>query len=178
MPASVEFFKRHPNPVLVETGTYLGEGIDAALAAGFLQVRSVELSDTLYNRALAKFAGHPGVKLFLGTSETQLAAMIADIRTPITFWLDAHFSGGVTVKGPENSPIMKELAVIAAHPIKTHTILIDDRRQVGTADFDFVTEAQIRAAIMRINPGYAISYDTASLAHPMFVNDVIVAHVA
>jgi hypothetical protein len=44
MPASVELFQRYLNPVLVETGTYLGEGIRHALAAGFASVRSVELS--------------------------------------------------------------------------------------------------------------------------------------
>lgn len=178
MPASVELFKRHLNPVLIETGTYLGEGIKHALAAGFPAVRSVELSDKLFADNTRRFANNPGVKLFHGTSEEQLWNMIEGVRTPVTFWLDAHYSAGITAKGPENSPILKELAIIGRHPIKTHTILIDDRRQLGTVDFDFVTEAQLRDAIRAINPAYQFSYDTGSDQHPMFKDDIVVARVA
>jgi hypothetical protein len=178
MPASLEFFRRYPNPVFIETGTYLCEGIELALAAGFQEVRSVELSEKLYAKAVAKYADRKNIRLFHGTSEDQLWNMIADVRAPMTFRLDAHFSGGITVKGPENSPILKELRIIGRHPIKTHTILIDDRRQVGTADFDFVTEAQIVEAIRAINPAYKVTYDTGSQAHAMFVNDILVACAA
>ncbi len=75
------------------------------------------------------------------------------------------------------SPVLKELQIIGNHPIKTHTLLIDDRRQVGTADFDYVTEAQIRTAILSINPAYQFSYDTGSDAAAMFIDDIIVARV-
>ncbi len=175
MPASVELFKRHPHGVFIETGTYLGEGVTAALAAGFGRVRSVELSEKLYSDNVRKFAGNRAVKLFHGSSEGQLWNMIADISEPMTFWLDAHYSEGITVKGEEMSPILKELRIIGRHPIKTHTLLIDDRRQVGTADFDFVTEEQIREAILAINPGYRFSYETGSNASAMFLDDIIVA---
>jgi hypothetical protein len=175
MPASVDLFKRHPNTVLVETGTYLGDGVKAALAAGFAIIRSVELSNDLFEKNAARFAAHTQVKIYHGSSEEQLWNMISDIREPITFWLDAHYSGGITVKGSEMSPILKEIAIIGRHPIKTHTILIDDRRQVGTADFDFVTEEQIHAVIRAINPAYRFSNETGSDAHAMFLNDIIVA---
>ncbi len=175
MPASLALFQRYHNPVLIETGTYLGEGIKFALAAGFQTIRSVELSDKLYADNVRRFAEKPSVKIFHGSSEEQLWNMIEDIRQPMTLWLDAHYSAGITAKGSENSPILKELRIIGRHPIKTHTILIDDRRQVGTADFDFITEDQIRAGILAINPAYQISYDTGSDAHEMFKNDIIVA---
>ena len=177
MPASLEFFTRHLNPVFIETGTYLGEGVTAALAAGFPVIRSVELSDELFAKNVRRFADRPSVKIYHGSSDDQLWNMIADIDRPITFWLDAHYSGGITVKGSENSPILKELAVIARHPIKTHAILIDDRRQVGTVDFDFVTEEQIQNAIRAINPAYQFSYETGNTTHPMFLNDIIVAKI-
>jgi hypothetical protein len=135
----------------------------------------VELSDKLYADNVRRFCGNPAVKIFHGSSEEQLWNMIEDVRQPMTLWLDAHYSAGITAKGSENSPILKELRIIGRHPIKTHTILIDDRRQVGTADFDFITEEQIKAAILAINPAYQISYDTGSDAHAMFKNDIIVA---
>jgi hypothetical protein len=149
-----------------------------ALASGFAEIRSVELSKDLHAKAVKRYAGRGNVRLYCGTSEDQLAAMIADLREPATFWLDAHYSAGITAKGPENSPVIKELRIIGAHPIKTHTILIDDRRQVGTADFDFTTEEQIRSAILAINPAYVISYDTGSTDRPIFKDDIIVARVA
>jgi hypothetical protein len=178
MPASVELFRRYANPVLIETGTNLGEGVKHALAAGFATVRSVELSDKLFADNVRRFSQNPEVKVFHGSSETQLWNMIQDIRQPITFWLDAHYSAGITARGDENSPILKELRIIGRHPMKTHTILIDDRRQMGTADFDCITEEQIKDAILRINPAYRITYDTGSDAAPMFVKDIIVAQTA
>ena len=178
MPASVELFKRYLNPAFIETGTYLGEGVKHALAAGFLTIRSVELSEKLFADNVRRFAQQPAVKIFQGSSEEQLWNMIEDVRQPMTLWLDAHYSAGITAKGSENSPILKELRIIGRHPIKTHTILIDDRRQVGTADFDFITEDQIKAAILAINPAYRITYDTGSHADKMFLNDIIVARTA
>src|ERR1041384_4254712 len=103
MPASADLFKRHPNTVFIETGTYLGDGVKAAIAAGFATIRSVELSDDLYEKNVRRFAANSQVKIFHGSSETQLWNMIADIKEPATFWLDAHYSGGITVKGNEMS---------------------------------------------------------------------------
>src|SRR4051812_33912522 len=115
MPASVELFKRYANPVFIETGTYLGDGIKQALAAGFPVVRSVELSDKLFEENVRRFANRANVRIFHGSSEGELAKMIADIKEPITFWLDAHYSAGITAKGDENSPVLKELRIIAEH---------------------------------------------------------------
>src|SRR4051812_38481862 len=115
MPASIEMFKRYVNPVFVETGTYLGDGIKAAIETGFGEIRSVELSDDLYAKNVRKFSAHGHVRIFHGSSESQLWEMIKDIDRPITFWLDAHYSGGITVKGDEMSPILKELAIIGRH---------------------------------------------------------------
>lgn len=177
MPASVELFKKYPNPLLVETGTYLGEGVGYALAAGFTAIRSVELSPELFTKNSRKFAGNPAVRLYHGASAEQLWNMIEGVRTPITFWLDAHYSAGITARGEENCPILKEIGIIGRHPVKTHTILIDDRRFMGTDIFDFVDEARIQQAIRAINPAYVFGYDTGSRADPMFKDDIVVAQV-
>ena len=82
--------------------------------------------------------------------------MIADIQEPITFWLDAHRFP--PVEGEKNNPILEELEAIAAHPIKTHTLLIDDINGAGHLDFDYVTLDQITAKILEINPDYSIKF--------------------
>jgi hypothetical protein len=101
MPGSTQLFKKYPNGFFIETGTNHGEGILQAIQAGFKNIRSVELSDTLYQMCIEKFKNFPNVKLYFGNSTEKIWEMIADINEPITFWLDAHYSDSTTAKGPE-----------------------------------------------------------------------------
>jgi hypothetical protein len=55
---------------------------------------------------------------------------------------------------------------------KNHTILIDDRRLLGTDEFMFITEDQIREKLLEINPDYEITYEDGYQA-----NDIIVARI-
>jgi hypothetical protein len=58
------------------------------------------------------------------------------LQQPALFWLDAHYSGPLTARGPLDSPIAQELAAIAAHPVRGHVILIDDMRDFnGTGGY-------------------------------------------
>lgn len=180
MPASTELFKKYPNKWFVETGTYKGDGVQCAIEAGFQGIISTELSSALFNHCKNRkyeFGNRkekPMVALLCGTSVDNLPHMISDIKEPITFWLDAHYSEGCTAKGDEMSPILKELAIIGNHPIKTHTILIDDRRHFGTHHFGMIKENQIMDALKEINPDYHISKDTG---HPDYPMDVLVARI-
>jgi hypothetical protein len=175
MPASVEFFRQFTSRYFVETGTYRGCGVEMALAAGFSVIHSVELSEAHQTRNRLKFARYPDVHLYQGESADHLGAILQSIDAPAVFWLDAHFSGDDTAKGPETSPLLKELELIKRHPIKEHIILVDDRRHCGTVYFDHVTEKQIREMILTINPGYTFSHRTGSTAQAEFQNDVLVA---
>jgi hypothetical protein len=128
MPATADIFAKAPNPVFVETGSYLGDGIQAALDAGFERVISIELSDKYFGLCQERFANDARVTLVKGDSALILAEVIADVSTPITFWLDGHYSAGDTAHGAFRIPLLQELQTIAEHPIKTHTLLIDDMR--------------------------------------------------
>lgn len=68
------------------------------------------------------------------------------------------------------SPILQELEAIKNHPIKNHTILIDDVRMFGTRDFDGVTLDQITDKLREINPNYSIFFEKGYQA-----NDILVA---
>jgi hypothetical protein len=174
MPANAETFARHLNAVLVETGTWRGTGVEAALAAGFSDVRSVELSPRYHEISSGLFAGDSRVRLWLGDSVERLPEMVADVTTPITFWLDAHHSGGDTAGSAEICPLLAELAAISAHPIKTHTILIDDVRLFGREMP--VTVKQVEAALRAINPGYIITREPS--AAPELGLDILLARLA
>src|ERR1700730_18365884 len=153
MPANAATFRSYPNPYFIETGTWHSDGVCAAIEAGFRDVRSVELSPALHQAARNRFASHPEVKLWLGSSADMLGEMLEDVIGSATFWLDAHFSGGVTALGPEVCSLLLELAVIGKHPVKNHTVLIDDLRLFGSAEFRIELEA-VRQALRSINPVY------------------------
>lgn len=168
--AKPEFFNQFPNRYFVETGSYAGEGIEMALQAGFTEIHSIELAECWYNECLKKFELYPNVHLWFGDSGLILDQVIEGIQEPITFWLDGHWSGGTTAKGPSSTPILKELEAIQRHPIKTHTILIDDIRCFGTSDFDLIELSQIIQKILEINPNYTITYQDG-----FQTNDILIA---
>lgn len=167
-----EVFAKYPNAYFIETGSYQGDGIQRAIEAGFSCIYSIELSAALYQHCKHRFAWNPGVHLELGDSAKMLDKILSGIDAPATFWLDGHYSSGITAKGDTNTPILKELEAIARHPIKTHTILIDDIRCCGTSDFDFVERDEIIAAILAINPAYRIHFEDSYCA-----NDILVATI-
>lgn len=170
--SSKEVFAKYPNAYFVETGSYYGAGIQKAIDAGFSRIYSIELAEPLYQYCKNRFAWNPGVHLVLGDSAKVMDKVLNEIDAPATFWLDGHYSWGETAKGDTNSPILKELEAIAKHPIKTHTILIDDIRCCGTNDFDFVERDEIIAAILRINPAYQIHFEDG-----YWPNDILVATI-
>lgn len=172
-----EKYKCNKN-VLVETGTYKGLGVQLALEAGYLSVSSVELASKLYESAVSMFKNNNRVKLYNGTSEECLWTMIKDINEEIVFWLDAHYAGDTGVMGPEKSPIIKELSIIKRHPIKTHTIMIDDVRDMGTGHFGMITKYQVIEKILEINTDYKITYEDGSVSdNQIFHKDILVAYI-
>ena len=151
-----EQLKNYPNTYFVETGTLDGNGLFVAAEAGFTHLRSIEALPNPYRGAVKRTKNLPNVRIWLGNSATDLWDMIQDIDEPITFWLDAHIYPAK--KNVQNCPLKEELAQIAQHPIKTHTILIDDMICAGTAAFDYLTRKDIEGFILAINPDYQISY--------------------
>jgi len=112
--------------VLVETGTYEGETIRAQLAK-FQEIISIEVSVDLYEQAIARFKRHPHVKLYRGDSGEVLKIIIPELHSPCLFWLDGHYSGGVTGRGILDTPIKAELQTIFSSRF-LHVLLIDDAR--------------------------------------------------
>lgn len=131
MTANSNLFSKHPNPIFIETGSYMGDGIQQALSAGFNKVYSIELSVGYFDHCEKRFEGDKRVALVGGDSGKILGDILKRVKEPVTFWLDGHWSHANTSRGDEDSPLMKELAHINAWREETGlkpTILIDDMR--------------------------------------------------
>lgn len=116
----------------VETGTYRGDTL-AAVAPHVDTAFSIELDRSLYDAACTRFTGR-NVRLFHGDSTVVLPEVVRSLDAPTVFWLDGHFSGGVTAHGPTTTPIESELRCLLAER-DAHLILIDDARLFGTSGY-------------------------------------------
>lgn len=117
----------------IETGTYLGE-TTTQLSKNCILVISIEPEKSLFKNAEHKFRNTKNIVLLNGTSESKLREAINMAKMKklfdVSFWLDGHFSEGLTYLGESECPVLFELTVIADEfkgnfPI---TILIDDIR--------------------------------------------------
>lgn len=167
-----DVFAKYPNPCFIETGSYVGDGIQAARDARFQEIHSIELSFKYYAHCTQRFSEYPNIHIWQGDSAKVLSNVLKTINTPVTFWLDGHCSFGDTAKGDTMTPILQELESIKKHPIKTHTILIDDVRLFGTKEFDFLPLGRVIEKIYEINPHYTITFENGYVQ-----DDVLVAFI-
>ena len=135
-PAKRAVLKRYnrPDAKWIETGTYRGD-MTAFLASISGSVTSLEPDDALYERARARFAHSPRVKLVHGTSEAKFESIVAETAGQTCFWLDGHYSGPGTHLAQKATPIFHELQVIAKHlpALLAVTVCVDDFREFPSA---------------------------------------------
>lgn len=121
------YARRFKIDTLIETGTFMGEMIDATKNV-FKKIYSVELSEHLYERAKDRFSRYKNIELINGDSGQVLQALLSKIDNPCLFWLDGHYSGDGTASGELASPVLLELEAIFRAPYCNHVVLIDDAR--------------------------------------------------
>lgn len=126
-----EFAARFRVNVLIETGTYYGDMVEA-MKGYFSRIYSIELSDELYKKARRRFAGNDKIQIIQGDSGIVLGSLVASIDQAALFWLDGHYSAGVTARGNGDTPIYEELTHIFNGQERGHVVIIDDARCFGT----------------------------------------------
>jgi hypothetical protein len=146
---------RFGTTVLIETGTFTGLMV-RAMRTDFEEIHSVELSETLAGHAALRFARYPHIHIHQGDSTQILPDLLRALDRPALFWLDGHYSGGVTARGSKVTPIMDELGCITSHPVRGHVILIDDARLFVGAD-DYPTLAEVEGLVARQRPELRVS---------------------
>ncbi|HKG45154.1 MAG TPA: hypothetical protein VKB02_00385 [Pyrinomonadaceae bacterium] len=136
--------------ILIETGTYLGDMVHA-MKKSFSRIVSFELDQTLAVQAQQRFAKDNHIDVVQGDSGKLLGGYLSSIDEPCLFWLDGHYSGGITAKGALETPIKNELTAILSHPVDGHVILIDDAR-CFTGENDYPTLDQLRNFVAERKP--------------------------
>jgi hypothetical protein len=152
--------------VMVETGTNFGHTVAASLSS-FEIIHTVELFDPLYENAQRRFARFPKVKLHHGDSAHELPLILAELREPALFWLDAHYSGDGTARAAIDTPIVQELQTISNHAVKNHVILIDDARLFDGTN-GYPTMDDCRASVSGFWPAhqFSVENDVISITPP------------
>lgn len=126
-----------PGAPWIETGTFRGT-TTTFLLRHFGKVYSIEPEPKLFAKAAKRFAGKD-VELFNDVSETVLPDLLPRISGDCNFWLDGHYSAGVTFQGSQDCPVEDELAAIAGHldRLGRVSILIDDVRCFLPSNTDY-----------------------------------------
>ncbi len=117
------------NATWIETGTFLGT-TTAFLEQSAVRVYTIEPEPRLYEAARQRFQSSDRVTVLNGISEEILPDLLPTLTGNVSFWLDGHYSAGVTYKGPVDCPVDAELAAISANIERFDdvAVLIDDVR--------------------------------------------------
>ena len=125
----------HHLNIFIESGTLVGNTI-VATKNSFKRIFSIELDKKLYLLAASRFREDKHITIIHGDSATVMPTILEKIKEPALFWLDAHYSSGVTAMGDVQTPVMQELKSIFSHPVQSHVVLIDDAKDFkGTNDY-------------------------------------------
>lgn len=118
-----------PNGTWVETGTYQGH-TTAFLASTANHVYSIEPDTGMARRARQRFLHTGNVTIINGLSENFIGKILDQVSGPLSLWLDGHFSGPGTHRGPSDTPIVQELKAVQSrlHKFKEISVLVDDVR--------------------------------------------------
>lgn len=154
----------------VETGTYAGDTV-AHVLRDFRRVYSIELDDRLYRAAARRFRDQSHVRILHGDSATLLPRLLAELDEPALFWLDAHYSGGITARGNADTPIMTELRTILEADRRAHVILIDDARCFGDDPaYPRIEDVAALVRECRVHWAVEVSEDVIRIYEPALTN--------
>lgn len=116
--------------LFIETGTYRGD-TSLHLSKRVSKVITVEIDKRLADLARQRLAGF-GVDVLTGDSAELMPAIVGALSNErVLYWLDGHFSAGVTGGNFDSLPLSKELAVIVPSLKDWDLILVDDVREFG-----------------------------------------------
>jgi hypothetical protein len=159
--------KQHGVNTLIETGTYLGSMVYATKDY-FDKIITIELSEELFINAQQKFENYPNIQIIHGDSGLVIPKLLPELRIPCIFWLDGHYSGGISAKSDIDAPVENELFYIIKQIQNgfKHILLVDDARLFIQENIytGYPTLVEIKKWVSEYIPTYSVEV----------VNDVII----
>jgi hypothetical protein len=154
----------------VETGTYTGDS-SRFLSTLVDDVWTIELSPTLHAKAIERHGDVPGIHFLLGDSAARLPEIVAELRGPVLYWLDAHWCEGETAGADDTIPLQGELETIDASASGADSVILID-------DADFFLGGPWQGYGAGRYPSFIEVADRLRAHHPRYVtvlDDVIMA---
>lgn len=174
---------KNKHRVFIETGTYRGDGIALAMAAGFERIISIDIDEQNTEFCKSRFdfrkndgiIGRSRITLVTGSSPRVLPEILSEIREPCLFWLDAHaqyLEGEADFE--DDYPLLDELEIIYHWGRKGSTIMVDDMLHLTHPEVTGWTKERVELAVLHaVGPVRAqIEY----FANPVR-NSILVAYV-
>lgn len=162
----------------IESGTYLGATAFWA-SQHFSKVITIEASKELRDTAAQKYSSQKNIEFRHGNSPDVLADIVQQLDTPAIFWLDAHWSGGITYGQQIECPLRLELEIIKTSK-QENIVLIDDASfflspPPAPHRIDaWPTISEIIKDLERINPNYyTVIWNDVIIALPSKLREVI-----
>lgn len=150
----------------IETGSYLGETA-SRLSRISKQVHSIEPEKSLFEFVSWRYKKIVNLEFYYGPSEKVLEDLVRVQSANTCFWLDGHFSGDITYKGENSSPIIFELNIIEKYlaNLENVRVFVDDVR-----DFAFQSND---SSYPNIN--YLVSWATKNNLNWTIEHDIFIA---
>ena len=155
------FARKYGLRTFVETGTFNGDMVEA-MRGVFDRIYTIELGKDLYERAKKRFEHDPTIEVIHGDSGIELATLADRLTGPALFWLDAHYSAGVTARSDKDTPIYEELSHILDGRCSGHVIVIDDARLFGV-DAAYPSIEELTRFVRSKRPGCAVTVEDDSI---------------
>jgi hypothetical protein len=150
----------------IESGTYFGDTV-ANIQDKFQKVYTIDVSQSLYDKAKQRFQGNANVTCYHGDSATVMKNLLPLIQEPCIFWLDAHWSMGNTEFKDVHVPLYKELDVIVAEMKFPSLVIIDDVRLFGIQDHEVDwTPITIEKVLQKVQSKLLVHWFAPSSLHP------------
>ncbi|MDD4969934.1 MAG: hypothetical protein PHT07_10950 [Paludibacter sp.] len=146
--------KKSKYSIFIETGTYKGDMVQAQKRR-FKKIISIELGVDLFEKAQKRFDSDENITIIQGDSGNILPEILIYIDKPVIFWLDGHYSGGITAQGKKVCPIFEEIDAIFQGMKFDHILLIDDARDFNGFG-DYPTIENLSEYIVSKNINYQI----------------------